>query len=495
MSNRARVNIATVLYSNPTVSHYNIYYIIVAHAKSQTWPNCRKRSVSTYPQYNVRDLFCYYYFLLFRHLQVITHILRYVSFTDRKRARMVDTKWYYASLAPEFVLNELIVINCDVQEQYVPDFMTTVNHVLKNSKRMILNLKMSGFFTFFNAEFVDESIYKNVKELYLDDIEIMTDSFIRMIAVCCNLEVLNLKDILQWPIFVPAHFNFEPLRRLKTISFNLRYFPSELFHFLLSLASNLFTLDLNFPIQRFEPPGFKSITQKDIVLYLVETKSVRHLKINKSCHFLSKVPKNLQLKGFSVKFHVYSRALNHFTALLNEHTFLEQLEVHMLPCCLLFSISRLIYLKQLDLTYFPNPECPSVCFKECLQKFCDSLNDMTDLKQLSLLPAKQLTIAYYGVLPTIPQCTLDSLQSLDFYTNTNKEIIRLGKNLTKLRIRNGDLLTVSDFKLLFENHTNLKDLWIDNCCKLNDDVLLKSGIFNIKGNYRRHIYYCCCYYY
>lgn len=405
---------------------------------------------------------------------------------------MVDTKWYYASLAPEFVSNELIVIKCDVQDNDVPDMMTTVNCVLKSSKRMKLNLKLSGFFTFFDAEFVDETIYKNVVELYLDDIEIMTDSFTRMLSVCCNLKMLNLKDIPQWPITVPISVNFEPLRNLKTISFNLRYYPSDLFHFLLSLAPNLYTLDLNFPILRYEPPGFKSITQRDIILYLVETKSVRHLKINKSCHFLSKVPKNLQLKGFSVKFNIYSRALNYFSALLNEHPFLEQLEVLMLPCCLLIEISHLIYLKQLDLTFFPNSECPSLCLKECLQRFCDSMSCMTELKKLSLLPAKPMTIAYYGVLPSIPKCTLDSLQSLDFYMNADKNIIRFGKNLTKLRIRNGDLLTVSDFKVLFENHTKLRDLWIDNCCTLTDDVLLNSGIFNIRGNYRRNIYY---YYY
>eukprot|EP00102_Acyrthosiphon_pisum_P025762 XP_016662972.1 PREDICTED: uncharacterized protein LOC107884727 isoform X2 [Acyrthosiphon pisum] len=92
-------------------------------------------------------------------------------------------------------------------------------------------------------------------------------------------------------------------------------------------------------------------------------------------------------------------------------------------------------------------------------------------------------------LPIYPflECTLKSLTSLDCSLDSNLGVLKFGKNLTNLRIRNGDILKVEDLQLLFRNLTYLKHLWVEKCSVLNDEIFIKLPISNLKELITLHI--------
>lgn len=423
---------------------------------------------------------------LFLNLQIITHILLFVSFEDRKRARLVNHVWYYASIHPMFIKNELFTIDGPKQTGCADqvDILNDYHRALKDSKRKILNIKFRGFGTLHKCTLIFQDIAEYVREIYLEDIHVLTNAFIHIITSCCNLKMLEFRNITRWCLSVDHP---KPMLSLKILVYKLASLPNNVFNLLASLASNIDTLDLDYTVfNTTVSTPYCNVNRGNVLQFINKINNLTNLRINDNCWILNRLPKRLQLKTLNInyqRFYTDAIELFQFESVISEHKSLQRLEVLAIPCCLLLAIRDLKFLQQLNITYAKYHIHTCYDKQICLQNFYDSFNDMKYLKKLSVTSEVPMhNPEYYSSIPSIPQHILKSLQSLDCYFSPQMSITTFGNNLTNLRIRNGNILTATDFKLLFKQLIKLRNLWIDKCHKLNDDVFLDSSVSNLKGN-------------
>eukprot|EP00102_Acyrthosiphon_pisum_P019774 XP_016656984.1 PREDICTED: uncharacterized protein LOC107882707 isoform X2 [Acyrthosiphon pisum] len=158
---------------------------------------------------------------------------------------------------------------------------------------------------------------------------------------------------------------------------------------------------------------------------------------------------------------------------------LQWLEINHLPARLLGAVSRLHDLRHLSLNLTISHDDV-----ECLREFAESLRDMTRIRTLAVnrVVATSMDVGLDVALQTfaIPKCAYESLTSLDCSLDGSLCVLRAGKRLTSLRIRNGDILSAGGLQLLFENLIGLRHLWIDNCFCLDDDIMSGLPVSNIR---------------
>lgn len=424
---------------------------------------------------------------MFLNLQVITHILQFVSFDDRKRARLVNSVWYYSSIHPMFIKNELFTIDGPKQTGFVDQvvILNDYHRALKESKRKVLNIRFRGFGTLHKCTLIFQDIAENVREIYLEDIHVLTNAFIHIITNCCNLKMLEFRNITRWCLPVD---NLKPIHSLKTLVYKLGALPNNVFNLLASLASNIEALDLDYLVfNTTVSTPYCNVNRNSVLQFLHKINNLSNLRVNDNCWILNILPKRLRLMTLSVNYQRYytdAIELFQFESVIREHKSLLELEVFAIPCCLLQAIRDLKFLQHLNLTYAKYHIYSCFDKQTCLKNFRDSFNEMKYLKTLSLtseLPIRH-EIEFVNCIPSIPLHILKSLQSLDCYLSPDMGISTFGNNLTNLRIRNGNILIPADFKLLFKQLTKLRDLWIEKCYKLNDDVFLNHSLSNLKGN-------------
>lgn len=359
------------------------------------------------------------------------------------------------------------------------------HQALKESKRKVLNIRFRGFGTLHKCMFIFQDIAENVREIYLDDIHVLTNAFLQMITNCCNLKMLEFRNITRWclPVNHP-----EPIHSLKTLVYKLGTLPNNVFNLLASLASNIEALDLDYLVfNSTVSTPYCNVNRNSVMQYIYKMKNLSNLRVNDNCWILNRLPKRLRLLTLSLNYQRYytdAVELYQFETVIREHKSLTNLEVFAIPCCLLQAIRDLKFLQHLNLTYAKYHIYSCSDKKTCLQNFSDSFNEMKYLKTLSLTSEIPMhdEVHFLNCIPSIPLHILKSLQSLDCYLSPVMSLTTIGNNLTNLRIRNGNILTPSDFKLLFKQLTKLRDLWIDKCYRLNDDVFLDYSLSNLKGN-------------
>lgn len=415
--------------------------------------------------------------------------MEYISFEDRKRARLVNWDWYYASIHPIFIANELFTIQGPMMNMYTASAvkcLDTIGDVVSNSKRELLSLKFCGFIDIQVCMFIFQRVGYKITRLFLEDINLMTDAFRTIITQCCNLKTLKLKNIDHW--WCLSTESLKPTSSLETLVLKQQQLPDNIFNFIVSLIPNIVTLDLDFNVYNTEvvnARSLNSVNENSILEFLKTSNRLTRLKLNGNVRIFNRLPKNIQLKALHLNYETLNNnELQKFLPLIEEHKLLQKLEVSYLPCCLLKGISKLSNLRELKVKYITNHIFVSDNSNkiECLNDFFASLKNMKDLRKLTIKPDVKIHQKHYKNLPLIPQQILQSLQLLDCYINIEKNNLPVENNLTKLRIRNGDVLKADDFKKISENLIHLKDLRIDQCYHLTDDILLQSKISNIKGN-------------
>ncbi|VVC38406.1 Hypothetical protein CINCED_3A000081 [Cinara cedri] len=419
--------------------------------------------------------------------EVITQILQFVSFEDRKRARSVNSVWYYASIHPMFIKNELFIVQDPKQNGYNDkeqmEFLNLYHQILKESKRKMLNLKLRGFSTLYKCSFIFEGIGEKVREIYLENILVMTNALIDIITSCSNIKKLEFSNINRWSLAVE---NPKPILSLKVLVYKLATLPNNVFNLLASIASNIDTLDLDYNVLENEVyTPYCNVNQTNVMQFIKNIKNLTNLRINDNWWILNRLPKNLQLKALNInyqRFYMNTIELSQFEAVIRNHKSLQQLEILGIPCCLILGIRNLQFLQELNLTY-AKYHVHVCCNKQlCFQNFQNSFNNMKYLKILSVTAEVPMhKPKYFNSIPPIPQHIMKSIQSLDCYFSPEMSIATFDNNLTSLRIRNGNILSVEDFIILFKELTKLTSLWIDRCYKLNDDVISDCSISNLKG--------------
>lgn len=458
--------------------------------------------------------------------------------------RLLNKSWYYASLHPILLYDDIFVYNnfdlfelfadvyfsgSDDSEDFkryifkkiyngviylkniftgrlkhsdVPEKYIQFERVLLASKRPLFQLKLHD--TFIRSGLFEKLGDRIVSlNLTLDN---FSDSALDLITNNCeNLQSLQLMEIHKFLIdFKPVR---KPLLKMQRLSMESCSLSDKGFNILVQLAPHLMDIticycnvsllqSLNDIKQYYSDDGnceistrFNSdevFTNLNIIHFLKSTNRIISLSLSDNLIFCN-LPKHIKLKSLMLKSHSFfgdSEADNIklFIITLNEQSSLETLEVYEIPCCLLSAVSNMHNLKHLKLDYVISTVCneKSVTDCKCLQIFVNSLRNMKYLKTLQFSSIWSHSQTS-GIQDQIPDCTLSSLTSLVWSFKNNLNIIKFGTNLTKLKIDDGSSLSANDLRLLFVNLTNLIELSISQCFNLDDDVLSSSPVSNIKG--------------
>uniref|UniRef100_A0A2S2P810 F-box domain-containing protein n=1 Tax=Schizaphis graminum TaxID=13262 RepID=A0A2S2P810_SCHGA len=435
--------------------------------------------------------------------EIITQIMEYLPFDDRREVAMVNETFYYGSYHPMFSRKELLTyrpLNKNLNS------FNEFKNMLKKSRRILFCLK------FEDLNLIDDltiftDLGNRIVLLNFYNLQSLDDSFLDAIAQCCiNLEKLVFVRLTS--LFLTDK-DRAPILKLCCIDLDDVQITDREFNVILKLAPNLKDLSIidsnintsSLVFQRFYPHDTNGVTNNDHLFnkynsnYIFSDKNIIHhlnnsVRLNSlvlsECHIFFQIqPLRHTFKSlmFSFEKTFTNQPFNfmHFEV-LNQYVSLERLEIHNLPVELLSNVSKLYNLRHLILSYitvksnvFNGPEI----FKS-LKSFLLSLKDFKYIKTLSFNRANE----NHGIMfPTLalPNCIFDSLTSLDCSLDTEFGVLIFGKNLTSLRIRNGEILDEYYLKLLFSKLTNLMHLHIDQCCNVNDSILIDLPISNLKG--------------
>lgn len=451
--------------------------------------------------------------------QVIERILDYLSFEDRRQMALINSKWLYASMHPMFLKREWLTYIELIPRLDVPDYAANDNYnlqkyenfkkVLFTTSREIINLKL----TLVAYENIFENLGSRLVSLNISIIQLL-DDFLNSLSSCCdNLQTLVLENIKSVTITDTTR---KPLTKLNSMTFCAIVGLSDHdFNIIISVAPNL--QDIGFKncnlvdcrqiINRFYPTNENEILQNyssnhlftrlSVVNYLSTANYLKSLRLHEGSGVFLYLPDHIKLNclilelSFSEKFIEKQIDYEKLSLILSKQSSLVSLKLNGFSYRLLSTVSKLHNLQHLKVYYTENRAIESD-IKKVFETFNQSLKHMKYIKTLTIIPAieKYLPSPFGCYKFDIPDCVLSSLNSLECYIKNSHKIGILGINLNTLHIQNGDILTASDYGSIFKNLTKLKNLWIDNCCQLSDDILLDSttslngqtsSICNLKG--------------
>lgn len=444
------------------------------------------------------------------NFQIITEILKYLTFKKRKNKAFVNKLWHNASLHPKFTRNETLVFNFFANDKFgrcqrieriyddpdegrsfetetLEDFINTV----KESKRKILNLKFTHVPCMPCLEKTTLPLFSkrglDIKTLYFSHFgehkDILSNAYLTTIlSQCRNLETLSISG---YEIVMETYDPQNSLLELKCLNFC--FFKNTIsdtsFEVLMKHAPNLNALCLDmididpfiYNSYGFKPNALK--TYLNVINYLKTAQKITTLKVDILFNIFIEMSPHIKLKVLQIDcsdlFKGEHDHYNNFKMKLEEHQSLEKLSISNISCCLLSAILKLQNLKHLKINYIMNKYCSN--YTVCLRSFLNSLSDMKHMKKLSI----DHELGSGELLFMIPGCTLSLLTSFVGDIRNVTDVLHYGKNLLKLTIYNGDILTTSDLQLLFNNLTNIRYLQIDKCTHFKDNILTK---LNLKGN-------------
>lgn len=430
--------------------------------------------------------------------EIITQILEYLPFDDRREMAMVNKVFYYASSHPVFLRKELLIYR---------SFEANLNH-FKNFKNMLLKSKRKLLYLkFVDLTFIDDltiftKLGNRITSLYFNNLKSLNDSFLDAITQCCsNLEELEFKDMIN---FFLTDKDRKPILKLCSISLENVQITDREFNLILKLAPNLKHLSIldshliggSQVVQRFYPHDnieYSSLfnkynsnyifSEKNIVHHLNNSVRLNSLRLNQFCNIFYLIqPIQLEFKSLALnlKETINNQSINFekLNLVLSQCVSLEQLEICYLPVDLLSIISKLYNLRHLTLSY-SGMSSNNFDGVESLKSFMKSLTNLKCIRTLSFNRVFENNNVLLPILP-FSSCILNSLTSLDCSLDIDLSVLNFGQKLTNLHIRNGDILKANDLELLFRNLTELKHLWIDKCSVLNDEIFIKLPISNLK---------------
>uniref|UniRef100_A0A1B6KZ31 F-box domain-containing protein n=1 Tax=Graphocephala atropunctata TaxID=36148 RepID=A0A1B6KZ31_9HEMI len=176
-------------------------------------------------------------------LEVVIHLMEFLSYSDRTVASQVCQHWYEASLHPKFTNQEKVVLKKSASEA-LPIF--------KNASK-----------SYYHFMFIDLEINKRMKELclkiapdlkslYLENCDVYDKTMVEVLCECTSLEVLVLENCRE--LFMPGCLLDSPedaavlcktLQHLREINLNSnRYLSDAIFNRLISAMPNLDTISL-----------------------------------------------------------------------------------------------------------------------------------------------------------------------------------------------------------------------------------------------------------
>lgn len=416
---------------------------------------------------------------------------------------LVNSKWYYASIHPQFLRSEVFGYN-EIQDRFdrtyddnsLPKF-NEFRTILLKSKRKYFNIKLYGSFYVDHIFPIFQNLANNITSVSLNGLNLLTDPLLDAIFSCSKLEELELSWV---PYFSIHNTSRQPLLSLKRMDFETTDLSDSSFNAIMQCAPNLEYLGLDncnvlvWPqaLKRLYPhyrdPGviqnFSSsdiLSNENILNYLKTAKNINKLRIGKHFHIIIDLPNHIKLVYLKLNFEMSSSSFYRlkYVELSNKLaslSTLETLDLKFIPCCIIVScIPELNNLKCLKVEY-TNDQCDHQL--QCIRTVTKSLKNKKNLKELKLfsLNDRELTTS-----SDIANSSLVPLTSYKGPMDTGYQMFRLSQNLTNLKIVNGDIITSTGYQLLFTNLINLRKLVIEKCSKLSDGVLSLVPTSNLKG--------------
>lgn len=437
--------------------------------------------------------------------------MKYLSLEDRKQMALVNKNWYYASLHTTLIKKDWVTYDARTKthkNRYSYNDYLDLQHFISfkekclNSKRTHFNLKIY-FTTFIDPIEIYKDLGIKLVSLILINLPWFIDSVLESITkYCINIERLEIEGVRN--IYINDGDKIHrPLLNLTSIKFNNVYITDRNFNIIMKCFPNLKSLELKNCKIKYWPELIKNFypdyddsdydydtifTEQNVINYLKTTKNINNLILQNYNIFIN-LPSHIKLKyltldclqplniDFSDEHLIIFKELS---LKLSMHVSLLQLDIKMFPCCLLSSLSKLHNLEQLKVQFIFNSSNRCNVIESCFLKFVESLINMKKLRKLSLIPVNQ-DGELMCPIPDIPKDILDVLTLLDCVIENGRQITYFNKNLKYLRIRNGNVLTTNDVHFIFNNFLNLKSLWIDGCCVLDDELVSVLSISNLKG--------------
>lgn len=448
------------------------------------------------------------------------HILKYLSFKERKHKALVSKSWYIASVDPMFMKDEIFVFSCAAKDEYtiylpnlnwhekivyICDHMNEqkplalkvfVETIIK-SKRQLLNIKLTHVTCRFCLDTTTSHLFNqrglDIKSLYITHFgkcnSILSDTYLNILMFQCrNLETLS---ICGYKICMETYNPKNALLKLKNLYFCWfnNIVSDTCFKILMEHVPNINTLCLgkvdidpflykdrdDLTIVRTKPNELN--TCLNVTNYLKTAQNITTLKLDILFQIFLDIPAHIQLKSlqidcFKLKTNDYINFSN-FKERLGKHLSLEELEISYMSCCLFSAISKLHNLRYLKIKCVDYNDCSN--HNMCFEIFLAKLNRMKYIKELSIDHGPSIDKSIF----VIPIQTYSLLTSFEGDIFNTIHFLDYAKNLTSLSICNGDILTSSDFQFIFNMQTNLRHLQINKCTNFEDDTLLE---LNLKGN-------------
>ena len=194
------------------------------------------------------------------YLQVVTHIMRFLSLSDRKEAALVCRGWYEASLDP--------ILQKDIKIHFYASSAALSSRTIPSlSRRRLPHLVLNDFDTSLDAKSVVmkscEHLAGNLKSLSLKGSNITERTFVEFLSKCKNLRSLDLSSCNS--LFMSGQIleRNSDIQVLKEVLQNVtevnlssvRFLSDAIFNRLMTVCENVEKLSLASVQITFHSPG------------------------------------------------------------------------------------------------------------------------------------------------------------------------------------------------------------------------------------------------
>lgn len=431
-------------------------------------------------------------------LEVVTHIMKFLSYADRVVASQVCHLWHDATLHPKFLDQEKVVFN-KLNLDEIPEVL----EVFSKSNRQ-----------FYHFLFLDTELTNRVKQFFIKrgsmvrslvmiNCCINEQTFVEILSHCTNLEALeldNCRELFMIGSVLSHQEDVEALKitlkKLKHLSVaNNRYLSDALFNRLTSVAPNLENISLAGCFISFHSGIYKKFYPNKLTANNLDFAS-------ESVLTLWNVLKHLELKAANIKQINFSKTLIDGKALTEIAQISKlQLEELILSYCEQLSNSGMLAIAQyqtelqvLNLSYCSRitdrtlivvckslNNIRSLCLRNCraiTNLGVVEIRKLTNLQELDL--SKCELVSSEGIENGV--CYCKRLQKLDLEglnRITCSTIKVLAESLPKIIKLNLSYcfraVTNESIQSIFEHQTELRSLKLVNCHYLTDAGLTGLG--------------------
>ncbi|XP_052817875.1 F-box/LRR-repeat protein 2-like [Mya arenaria] len=230
-------------------------------------------------------------------VEVVTHIMQFLSVSDRKEAALVCQNWYEASLDP--ILQRDIILHF-----YASSAALTSKAIPSLSKRRLPHLVLNDFDSSLNAKAVVlkscEQFGENLKSLSLRGSELTEKTFVELLSHCKNLVSLDLSccnTLFMTGTLLEMNADIQLLKSTLTNveevnMSSIRHLTDATFNRIMTVCENvekvsLMSAPIVFSSELFKPTSFRFanssvLTFRNMMDFVITQQCLRSLNLSRT---------------------------------------------------------------------------------------------------------------------------------------------------------------------------------------------------------------------